>query len=629
MPKTEPTPDVVLDRDLGARVVEDGTVFTVWAPRQKSVTIALEDGGVHEMERLPDGYFRLHLRASGAGRRYWYQLAEGRYADPVSRFQPDGVLGPSMVIDHAAFEWSDDGWSGAAPAHQQVIYEMHVGTFTPAGTWAAAQERLPELASLGITTIEVMPISEFAGRFGWGYDGVFFFAPFHHYGTPDDAKRFIDAAHAAGLGVILDVVYNHIGPVGSVLHHYSDTYFADHDSEWGRGFNLDGADAAPVRQFMRANVLQWVDDYHFDGLRFDAVHAIVDRTPEHLVDELTRVCREACAPRRLFMVAENEAQEVSYLTRDDKGLSGVDATWNEDWHHSAFVALTGRREAYFTDYRGTAPEFAAMARWNLLYQGQWYSWQKKGRGTGARHLPSSAFVSFLENHDQVANTGFGARLCYEVDASLWRAMTGLLLLGPQIPMLFQGQERASTEPFLYFADHEGDLADAVRTGRLEFLSQFPSLRDQDITRRMPAPSDEDAFRGCRLQWVDSRNAAEALKLHGDLLRLRRDDPVLASLGTSDVAIATSAPTPAIVVARYEREREKRLLLVNLGTLTIFEMNDPLLAAPSGQRWEMTWCSEHADYGGRGIVESFGDGQWKLQPHCAWLLRNVDVPPTRA
>ena len=623
--KTDLSADVVLDRDLGALVGDDGTVFTVWAPRQKSVKVMLEGGGAHEMQALPDGYFRLHRPDVGAGQTYWYQLADARHPDPVSRFQPDGVFGPSMVIDHSAFEWSDDGWTGAAPAHQHVIYELHIGTFTPAGTWAAARERLPELASIGVTTIEVMPISEFAGRFGWGYDGVFFFAPFHHYGAPDDAKRFIDAAHAAGIAVILDVVYNHIGPVGSVLHEYSDTYFSTHESEWGRGFNLDGADGAPVRQFMRANVLQWVEDYHFDGLRFDAVHAIVDRSPEHLVDELTRVCREARAPRRLFMVAENEAQDVTYLTRDDKGLGGVDATWDEDWHHSAFVALTGRREAYFTDYAGTAAEFASMARWNLLYQGQWYSWQKKRRGTDARHLPAAAFVSFLENHDQVANTGFGRRLCHEVDGSLWRAMTGLLLLGPQIPMLFQGQERGCTEPFMYFADHEDDLAEAVRKGRLEFLSQFPSLRDQNIQRRMPAPSDDNAFRWCQLQWTDSRNAAESLKLHGDLLRLRRDDPVLSALGTSVVAIATAAPTPAVAVLRYEHERAERLVLVNLGSLTMLEMNEPLLAAPAGQRWEMTWCSEHADYGGRGIVESFGDGEWTLQPHCAWLLRNVDAP----
>jgi maltooligosyltrehalose trehalohydrolase len=625
MAKTDTAPDIVLDRDLGARVVDEGTVFTVWAPRQKSLTLMLEGRGAHEMETLPDGYFRLHCRDVGAGQKYWYQLAEDRRPDPVSRFQPDGVFGPSMVIDHSAFEWSDDGWTGAPPAHQQVIYEMHIGTFTPAGTWSAAQERLPELAAIGITTIEVMPVAEFAGRFGWGYDGVFFFAPFHHYGTPDDVKRFIDGAHAAGLAVILDVVYNHIGPVGSVLHEFSDTYFSAHESDWGRGFNFDGANAAPVRQFMRANVLHWVEDYHFDGLRFDAVHAVVDRSPEHLIDEVTRVCREARAPRRLFMVAENEAQEVAYLTRDDNGGGGVDATWNEDWHHSAFVALTGRREAYFTDYAGTAPEFASMARWNFLYQGQWYSWQKKGRGTDARHLPSSAFVSFLENHDQVANTDFGKRLCYEVNPSLWRAMTSLLLLGPHIPMLFQGQERASTEPFLYFADHDGDLAEAVRKGRLEFLSQFPSLRDQNILRRMPAPSDEVAFRRCRLQRTDSRHAAESLKLHGDLLRLRRDDPVLSALGTSETAIAASAPTPAVAVLRYERAREERLVLVNLGTLTTLEMNDALLAAPSGQKWDMTWCSEHADYGGRGIVESFGDGQWTLQPHCAWMLRNVAAP----
>jgi maltooligosyltrehalose trehalohydrolase len=534
------------------------------------------------------------------------------------------VFGPSMVVDEGAFDWSDEGWPGASPAHRHAIYEMHVGTFTSEGTWAAAQAHLRALASLGITTIEVMPIAEFAGRFGWGYDGVFFFAPFHHYGTPDDAKRFVDAAHAAGLAVILDVVYNHIGPVGSVLHEFSDTYFSAHESDWGRGFNLDGPGSAAVRQFMRASALHWIEDYHVDGLRFDAVHAILDRSPEHLVDELTRCCREARAPRRLFMVAENEAQEVSYLTRGDKGLAGVDATWNEDWHHSAFVALTGRREAYFTDYTGTAPEFASMARWNLLYQGQWYSWQKKGRGSDARHLPSSSFVSFLENHDQVANTGFGTRLCHEVGA-LWRPLTALLLLGPAIPMLFQGQERAAIEPFLYFADHEGDLAEAVRKGRQEFLSQFPSLRDRDIERMMPSPSDEGAFRSCQLQWSDSKSVAESLQMHTDLLALRRNDPVLSTLGTADTTIASSAPLPSVLVLRYQRGSEERLFGLNFGALTTLAMNDPLLAAPSRHTWEMTWCSEHADYGGHVIVDSFGDGQWKLQPHCAWLLRNVADP----
>ncbi|HZM61528.1 MAG TPA: alpha-amylase family glycosyl hydrolase, partial [Vicinamibacterales bacterium] len=340
MARTDLPERLLLDRDLGARVVEDVVVFTVWAPRQRAVAVVLDDDTEFEMERLQDGYFQLRVPRIGAGQRYWFKLAEGRTPDPVSRFQPDGVFGPSMVVDPAAFTWSDQQWPGAAPRHRQVVYEMHLGTFTTRGTWAAAQERLPELAALGITTIEVMPINEFAGRFGWGYDGVFLFAPYHHYGTPDEARRFIDAAHGLGLAVILDVVYNHIGPVGNVLNQFSDSYFSERESEWGRGFNLDGPGSAPVRQFMRANVLTWMQEYHFDGLRFDAVHAIVDRSPEPLVDELTRCAREACAPKRLYFVAENEAQEVEYLMSPAKEQRGVDGLWNEDWHHAAFVALT-------------------------------------------------------------------------------------------------------------------------------------------------------------------------------------------------------------------------------------------------------------------------------------------------
>ena len=612
----------VVERDLGARVTKDGVVFTVWAPRQRSMAVVLDDSTEHEMERGAEGFHRVLVPGIGKGQRYWFKLAEGRRPDPVSRFQPEGVFGPSMVIDPSEYTWRDQQWAGAQLPHRQVIYEMHLGTFTAQGTWDAARGRLPDLAALGVTTIEVMPLSEFAGRFGWGYDGVLLFAPHHRYGTPDDARRFIDAAHGLGLAVILDVVYNHIGPLGSVLHEYSDHYFSDHDSEWGRGFNLDGANAAPVRLFMKANVRMWIDEYHFDGLRFDAVHAIVDRSREHLVDELTRCAREWAAPRRQYMVAENEAQNVSFLTRPDRGGAGVDGIWNEDWHHAAFVALTGNSEAYFTDYTGQAHEFAAMARWNLLYQGQWYSWQKKRRGTDARDFPPSSFVSFLENHDQVANTGSGTRLYRLVDPALWRAFTALLLLGPAVPMLFQGQERAVSEPFTYFADHEGELAEAVREGRQDFLSQFPSLCDPEVLRTLPNPADESTFRACQINWADTQESRRAWQLHLDLLGLRRHDPVLAYAGTSEVEVASSSPTPAVLVLRYRRNDDERLVLVNLGPAITLRMNDPLLAAPAGHTWSMTWCSESADYGGGGIVEAFGEGAWRLQSRCAWFLRSV-------
>jgi maltooligosyltrehalose trehalohydrolase len=567
----------------------------------------------------PGGYFSATVPDVRDGCRYRFRLAQGLRPDPVSRFQPDGPFGPSMVVDPRAFQWSDGSWGGAPPRHQQVLYELHIGTFTTSGTWAAASERLPHLASLGVTTIEVMPIAEFDGRFGWGYDGVFLFAPYHGYGRPGDVCRFIDAAHGAGLAVILDVVYNHLGPSGNVLPEFSTSYFADHDTEWGRGFNLDGECCGPVRHFMRENVRHWLEEYHFDGLRFDATHALVDRSPTHIIRELTEHGRAVVAPRRIFVSVENEPQDMS-LVRKGETDPGVDSLWNEDWHHSAVVALTGRREAYLTDYRGSAQEFASMAQWNLLYQGQWYSWQNKPRGTDARSHAHAAFVCFLENHDQVANTGTGRRLHQFVDRGKWRALSTLLLLGPSVPLLFQGQEEAVEQPFIYFADHQPPLSDLVRKGRLEFLSQFPSLKSPEIAERLPDPTDAQAFDACRLDWRRTPSGQETHHLYAELLEFRRTDAVLSMLGTASVDVASSAPSATIVLVRYSSASDSRLLVINLGPLAECPMNDPLFAPASGQRWELMFCSDMAKYGGDGVRALEDNGCWSLQSHCAWLFR---------
>jgi maltooligosyltrehalose trehalohydrolase len=632
------------DVGLGARVGKDVVTFTVWAPRHDTVTLRLEDHAIPSgwraieeqpgrwrdipMEPRPDGYFSVAVPGARVGQRYWFALKDGLRPDPASRYQPDGVFGPSAIVDPGSFPWTDADWKGPPPRHRNVVYEMHIGTFTSPGTWGAARAQLQRLADLGVTTLEIMPLAEFAGRFGWGYDGVFLFAPFHEYGTPDDVRVFINDAHRLGIAVILDVVYNHLGPVGNVVHEFSDSYFASHETEWGRGFNLDGPHSAPVRAFMRANVRHWIEEYRFDGLRFDAVHALVDSSPEHIVNELARHARAVAHPRRVFLVAENEAQDVSFL-RDvgERGGAGLEAIWNEDWHHAAFVAVTGQNDAYCTDYDGTANEFAAMARWNLLYQGQWYSWQKQRRGTDARGCESSAFVSFLENHDQVANTGRGVRLHQLANASQWRAMVSLLLLGPQVPMLFQGQECATTSPFTYFADHDGDLAEAVRKGRHEFLSQFPALTDAETREKLPDPDDDAAFRACRLNWCGHPGSEEARLLHTDLLTLRRSDVVLSGLGTPATQVATSAPTSEVVLLRYTAGEQERLVLVNLGRRTTLRMNDPLLAPSSRHRqWTLVWCSERAVYGGIGVVPIPPEGLWSLHANCAWLFRAEPAPP---
>jgi maltooligosyltrehalose trehalohydrolase len=620
--------------DLGARVRKDAVTFTVWAPKHQSVALRLGDAraGARDipsgwrdipMEPRSNGYFSVVVPGARAGQRYWFKLKDALRPDPASRYQPDGVFGASAIVDPSSFPWTDADWTGPPPRHRTVVYEMHIGTFTTAGTWGAARAQLGRLADLGVTTLEIMPLSEF----GWGYDGVFLFAPFHEYGTPDDVRVFINDAHRLGIAVILDVVYNHIGPVGSVLHEFSDTYFAEHDTDWGRGFNVDGPQSEAVRAFMRGNVRHWIDEYHFDGLRFDAVHSIVDRSPEHIVHELTRHAREVAQPRHLFIVAENEAQDVALLQDvGERGPGGLDGIWNEDWHHAAFVALTGQSEAYCADYDGSANEFAAMARWNLLYQGQWYSWQKQRRGTDARSCPSSAFVCFLENHDQVANTGRGVRLHQLANRSQWRAMVSLLLLGPNVPMLFQGQECATTTFFTYFADHQGELAEAVRKGRLEFLSQFSSLRDADTREMLPDPASEASYRTCKINWCGHPGSEEARLLHTDLLALRRTDAVLSGLGTAATQVATSAVTRDVVLLRYTAGDDERLVLVNLGGRTTLRMNDPLLAPSSRQRcWVMAWCSERAVYGGPGVAAIAQEGPWTLQANCAWMFRAESIP----
>jgi maltooligosyltrehalose trehalohydrolase len=608
---------------LGAALLEKGVRFRTWAPAQKAVAVVIDSGPEVQMDREADGYFSVNVPGARAGQRYWFKLKEGLRPDPASRYQPEGPLGPSEIVDPNAYEWTVNNWSGAPPLHENVFYEMHLGTFTKEGTWRAAEQHLGALVDIGVTTIEVMPLAEFNGRFGWGYDGVDLFAPSRLYGTPDDAKHFIDTAHALGLAVILDVVYNHFGPVGNYLHDFAPAMFGK-PGDWGDSINYDGEGSGPVRAFMIENVAYWISEFRFDGLRFDATQGINDNSDEHIISELCMAARAAAGPRNVVLVGESEPQDTRLLVTSGVYRDGLDALWNEDWHHSAFVALTGRRQAYFTDYYGTAPEFASMARHNTLYQGQWYSWQKQPRGGWAMGLPSSRFVAFLENHDQVANTGLGGRLYHDVNASKWRALTALLLAGPQLPLLFQGVEHGSLAPFVYFADHEGELGQAVRKGRLEFLKQFPSLATETMQTLIKDPADETGFRDCALQH-DVRDASHdrARALHRDLLRLRRSDAVLSRLGTADVTIESSAPTVHIVLLRYRSTLGERLVVANLGDDVVSTMNDALYAPAPGHAWETIWSSENPVYGGGGSVAVAGSAPWLLPGFSAFILAMMD------
>jgi maltooligosyltrehalose trehalohydrolase len=435
---------------------------------------------------------------------------------------------------------------------------------------------------------------------------------------PDDVRHFVNAAHERGLAVILDVVFNHFGPVGNFLRDFAPPFFGK-PGEWGDSISYDAPDAGPVRAFVIENAAYWIGEFHFDGLRFDATHGINDSSSEHIVSEMCAAARAAAGDRRLFLVGESEPQDTRLLRGSGMYRDGLDAIWNEDWHHAAFVALTGRREAYFTDYRGTAGEFAAMARHGFLYQGQWYTWQEQPRGGTALGLKGGSIVNFLENHDQVANTGPGWRLSTHVDAALWRALTTLLLVGPQIPMLFQGQEFASSRPFTYFADHEGDLGEAVAKGRMEFLSQFPSLTTQEMQALVKRPSDKAAFEQCRLEHDERRSHASSVRLHRDLLRLRAEDEVLSRLGSEEVQVESSSPTETLLLVRYVSRHGDRLLVVNFGSDYLSPMNDPLLAPPRGMAWRDLWASEHPDYGNSAARPLAVDGAWLVRARSATIL----------
>ncbi|HEV7393559.1 MAG TPA: alpha-amylase family glycosyl hydrolase, partial [Burkholderiales bacterium] len=400
-----------------------------------------------------DDYFsgtRPHTRA---GMLYRLRLddAEKLYPDPASRFQPQGHDGPSQIVDADSYPWTDATWKGAG-RRGQVIYEMHIGTFTREGTWRAAAAALPWLAELGVTLLEVMPVGEFPGRFGWGYDVIHFFAPTRLYGTPDDMRAFVDTAHRSGLAVILDAIYNHCGTVGCFLPAFSSHYFSRrYRSDWGHALNFDGENAEGVREFFTTNAEYWIREFHLDGFRLDATQSICDESEPHILAAISARVREAAGTRVTYIVGENEPQHVRLLEPRDRGGYDLDALWNDDFHHSARVALTGRTEAYYSDYRGTPQEFVSAAKLGFLYQGQYYSWQKQARGSPTIGLAPERFITFLQNHDQVANSTRGLRLHRLTSPGRCRAATALLLLAPQTPLLFQGQEFAASSPFLYFA----------------------------------------------------------------------------------------------------------------------------------------------------------------------------------
>jgi len=527
---------------FGAELRSDGrTAFRLWSPGIDAIELELHTHG--KPHRLPmqrlDGGWHEHIAAEApAGTRYRFVLPDGRaLGDPAARFAPEGVHGPSEVIDPHHYRWADGAWRGR-PWHEAVIYELHLGVFTLQGTLRAAQTRLRELADHGFTAVELMPIAAFVGQRGWGYDGVALFAPHATYGTPDDLKAFVDAAHALGLMVLLDVVYNHFGPEGSVLHSVSPEFFNPaHHTPWGAAIDFDGEHSAAVRSFFLHNALYWIEEFHFDGLRLDAVHAIRDTSPRHIACEIAEALRDGPGRERpIHVVLENDLNEAHRLMRDADGRPrcGV-AQWNDDLHHAAHVLLTGEAEGYYADF-ATAPAaaFARALAEGYVYQGRpspLRGGEPQGEPSG--HLPSTAFVSFLQNHDQIGNRAFGERLHTLCDAARLEATLACLLLSPHVPMLFCGEEFAASTPFVYFGDFGPELAEAVARGRRAEFARFAAFADPAARERIPDPNAAASFEACKLRWDERERSPhrERLALVTELLRLRREHlvPRLAGL----------------------------------------------------------------------------------------------------
>lgn len=619
----------------GAEILDNGIHFRIWAPARINVELVLcESNCVEQMVREEDGHWSILIDGIGAGTLYKYRLdsKEPCYPDPVARSLPQGPHGPAEVIDPKQFVWSDVTWPGAS-LNNNVIYEMHVGTFTSQGTWSSAAEKLAFIKELGVTVIEMMPVAEFCGGFGWGYDGVAWFAPYHHYGSPNDLRRFVNMAHQLGIAVILDVVYNHLGPDGNYLGQFSAHYFSDSTTEWGIGLNFDKKHSEGMRNLVIDNASYWIDEFHLDGLRLDATQNIVDKSKDHIIATLASQARKIAKHKTLLITAENEPQDSKLIRALESGGYGLDCVWNDDFHHSAVVSLTGRRQAYYQDYSGSAKEWSSTVKHGFLYQGQWLFRQGKSRGQSTRGLPSNSFITFLENHDQVSNSLWSERLWQQSNPGCFRAMTALLLLGPWTPLLFQGQEWSASSPFFYFSDHHPELAKLIQQGRAEFLSQFPGCSTEFGKNLILQRDTTKAFNLSKLNWDEQQKPfhKHALLFHKHLLKLRRNDTTLMRLGSDEIEVEVSTLSDQCGLLRYalipsqlnEYANDQRLLIINLGPgLDLNQSTEPLLAPPEPEQltWKMQWTSEDPHYGGYGSLEPLSvDHLWHIPGNAALLL----------
>ena len=516
---------------FGAEPDGPRTRFRLWAPAANRVDLVVtvgDAGREHALAARDGGWFEATLDA-GAGTRYAYRIDGGRLVvpDPASRFNPDDVHAASCVVDPQGYAWQDAGWKGR-PWEQAAVYELHVGTFTREGSFAAVSQRLDHLQDLGVTAIELMPVADFPGRRSWGYDGVLPFAPDASYGTPDDLKRLVDGAHARGLMVLLDVVYNHFGPEGNYLHAYAPKFFNPrHQTPWGAAINFDGEGSRTVRDFFIHNALFWLEEYHFDGLRLDAVHEIADDSRPDLVDELTSTVRRLFPHRYVHLLLENDRNAARRLVRGGNGESRyATAQWNDDFHHALHALVTGERDGYYADYADRPlHRFARALAEGFVYQGEPSRFRNGvARGEPSATLPPTAFVAFAQNHDQVGNRAFGERIDRLAAPEALRTALTCMLLAPSVPMLFMGEEFAASTPFRFFCDFQGDLAAAVTNGRREEFGRFERFREPANRAAIPDPNAEATFVDSKLDWNerDRSPGAERLAFYRECLKIRTD-----------------------------------------------------------------------------------------------------------
>jgi maltooligosyltrehalose trehalohydrolase len=513
--------------------------FRVWAPKAEVVSVVLGAHGRRVPMDGPDdrGWFQTDVEGVGHGDAYAFSLDGGdARPDPRSPWQPGGVHGASAVVDHAAFPWTDGGWRGGVPLADSVIYELHVGTFSPEGTFDGVIPRLRHLVDLGVTAVELLPVNEFPGRRGWGYDGVDLYAPHHAYGGPEGLKRLVDAAHDHGLSVVLDVVYNHLGPAGNHLPQFGP-YFTDrYATPWGEAVNFDGADSDPVRELVIENVLMWLRDYHVDGLRLDAVHAILDTSATHILEEIAiRVDgleAETGVPR--FVVAESDLNDPRIVRDRDAGGYGMDAQWSDDFHHALHAVLTGERAGYYADF-GSLAQLAKALGNAFVHDGTYSPFRRRRHGRPPTGLPATRFLGYLQNHDQVGNRATGERSSMLVGPELLKVAAAVMICSPFVPMLFQGEEWGASTPFQYFTDHDDpELGRAVTEGRRREFAAF-GWEPEDV----PDPQDPETFRRSKLDWGELATPPHAglLDWHRRLLAFRRATPALRDGRFDDVRVS--------------------------------------------------------------------------------------------